>query len=203
MNEIINDAIVHFIIGSSPVITIFIYTIMLHNYYTLTLEEKQEVESDLVLLLFLIPILYGFSMAMLYICLGVIPRKTSNSIYLRFIMSGALSSVIVSLLCFYFIPSYSILMRIDDVSMFHVFVFVFYLVLFYTIGQWIRAQLIYGPTPSKTSTHSVSNDIPLSSVNLPSSQSSSQGPLYHSPLRNNNVSLKTFEQIKKMNEVKK
>lgn len=213
MNEVINDAIVHFIIGASPVVTIFVYIILLHNYYTLTQEEKDEIGSDLVLLFFLLPVLYGIIMAILYICLGSIPRKTSNGIYLRFIISGALASVVVSLLCHYCSTSYNALMKIEDVAMFHVLVFVFYIVFFYTVGQWLRAQLIYGPTPTKSSSsggsmahsssaHPSTPSHPIESLSVPASQQGSQGtPLYHTPPRVD--SLKKFELMKKLNEIKK
>lgn len=146
-----NDAIVHFAIGSCPLITIYPYFILYQSYNRLSEEEKSNVNVSFSTLCITLPILYGILFAVVYHLSSFIPRKVNNSIYLRFVVTGALSSMLVSIFLDYVFNVHRQCLHIDNTMMYHIIVFVFYLVLYYTIGQWFRAQLLYGPgapTPS-------------------------------------------------------
>ncbi len=144
-----NDAIVHFVIGSSPIITIFPYFMLYNAHNRLTDEERKSSRISFQTLCVALPILYGMIFAILYSCCGFIPRKTGNSTYTRFIICGSLTSLLVSLLLHYLFHIHQEWFGIENPNLYHIGTFVFYLVLFYTIGQWLRAQLLYGP-PAKT-----------------------------------------------------
>ena len=167
-----NDAIVHFVIGSSPIITIFPYFMLYNAHNRLPEDDKDECKISFSTLCLGLPFVYGLLFAMLYNCCSFIPRKTKNT-YTRFIVCGALSSMMVSILLHYIFHIHEDWFHVENPSMVHVGTLVFYLVLYYTIGQWVRAQILYGPTPSSPSS-------PPSLSVLPSAPPSAVGK-YNSP----------------------
>lgn len=159
-----NDAIVHFTIGSSPLVTIFPFMILYSAYSKLSDEEKEDSKLSFTGLAVLLPIASGVVFAILYNLLGsIIPRKVQNKLYLRFVVCGALSALVVSMVLQSVFHIHEDWLGIQNPLMFHVLVLGFYLVLYYTIGQWLRHQLLYGPTqPSKSSSPSSSSSTSLS-----------------------------------------
>lgn len=144
-----NDAIVHFVLGSSPIITIFPFLCLANAYEDLTVEEKEESKISPTTLFIVLPILYGVLFAIIYNLLEIIPRKIRND-YMRFVVCGALAASLVSVILHYALNIYHHWFKIENPLMFHVGVFIFYLGVFYTVGQWVRAQVLYGPPKPKS-----------------------------------------------------
>ncbi len=72
-----------------------------------------------------------------------IPRKVGEQ-YTRFIVSGSISSFIVSLLLFYIAPFPGI--DRSNAIITSILTAAGYFVLYYTMGVWLRTQIIYGST---------------------------------------------------------
>lgn len=144
-----NEAVVQFTLGTCPLITIFPFIFLARAYNEMTEDEKETTGISLTSLLIGLPILYGVTFAFLYTGMSFFPRKTSNGIYLRFVMSGGIAGLCMSFILHYFFNIYEEWFHIENVNMIHIFVFLFYLIYFYTIGQWIRYQVLYGPQPPK------------------------------------------------------
>lgn len=166
-----NDAIVHFTIGTCPVITIFPFFILYNVHNRMTDEERENCKISFNTLCLGLPIAYGIIFAMVYSCLSVIPRKTKNT-YTRFVVCGALSSLLISLILHYVFHIHDEWLNIQNPSMAHIGIFIFYLIAFYTIGQWLRSQILYGPSPKAP--------LSSSSIQLPSAPPSAVGKI-HSP----------------------
>ena len=49
---------------------------------------------------------------------------------------------------------------LENPMLFHIGVGIFYLVLFYTIGQWVRGQLLYGPVKKPSTTLKTTSSTP-------------------------------------------
>lgn len=160
-----NEAVVHFTLSTCPLITIFPFVLLTQAYNNLSEEEKENTKVSLTSLLIGLPILFGILHAILYLGMGFVPRKTSEGIYLRFIVSGSITALIISLIMHYIFNIYNEWFEIENINMMHIFVFIFYLIYFYTIGQWIRYQVLYGPPLKKKSSSS------RSSKSSPSSRS--------------------------------
>lgn len=169
-----NDAIVHFTIGSSPIITIFPFLVLYNAYSNLSEEEKTDSRISFTAIVAFLPIVSGIMLAITYKILEkLVTRKTSQGIYLRFVVSGAISALVISLILDYGLHIYQDWLDMDNNTiMFHATVLIFYLILYYTIGQWLRAQLLYGPQkPSSSSSSSKSHSSSSSSSSSGSSSS--------------------------------
>jgi hypothetical protein len=145
-----NDAIVHFVIGSSPILTLFPYIGLYSSFHQLP-DNVQDLEwARFQRASILLPLLSGTFFAILYSTLSIIPRKTKE-VYTRFIVCGALAMTFVSIVYDYVFQIQSEWMHLENTIPFHVLVFIFYLVTYYTVGQWLRGQLLYGPTTTSSS----------------------------------------------------
>jgi len=147
-----NNAIVHFVIGSTPLVTFFIYFILYIVYHRLSDDEKEESKIQFSTLVMILPPLYGILFALLYFFLGMVPEKNKD-IHTRFILAGALSATIVSLILDYVYNIYAHWFHIDNTGLIHIGTFIFYFLFYYTIGEWLRTQILYGPTDVKPTTH--------------------------------------------------
>ena len=180
-----NDAIVHFVIGSSPIITVFPFFILYNAHNRLSEEDKENCKISFNTLCMVIPFLYGTVFAVLYAALSaIIPRKIKN-IYSRFIICGALSAMIISLIMDHILHIHTDWLNIENTNMYHVCTFIFYLILYYTVGQWLRSQILYGPTPKSA---------PSSPSLKPLAPQSAVGKI-HSPSVNS-ASAAKFESLK-------
>jgi drug/metabolite transporter (DMT)-like permease len=167
-----NDAIVHFTIGSSPIVTIFPFMILYSAYGKLTEDEKDESKLSFASLAVGLPIASGIVFALLYNSLGgIIPRKVQNKLYLRFVVCGALTTVVLSLVLHYVFHIHEDWLEIQNPLFSHILVLLFYLLLYFTIGQWLRGQLLYGPQKPSTSSSSGSSSGSGSSSSPPVSTS--------------------------------
>lgn len=147
----LNEELVHFVIGSSMFIVIYPLIYFYYTYSKMTELEKHALSISLESLLLFLPIVYGVLFALLYSVLSIIPRKY-DTFYIRFSVCGALAAVCVSLVLHYGFNVYEEWLECDSPEMCHVGVFSFYLILYLTIGTWLRTQLLYGPQTSTPST---------------------------------------------------
>lgn len=168
-----NDAIVHFTLGTSPLLFLVPYFMIGNAYSQLTEDEKEDSMISFTTLVIGLPIVFGLVFALVYNYLGFIPRKQSKQLYLRFVFSGALAALLVSLLLHYVFHIQDDWMQVENTAMFHGAVFIGYLVYFYTVGQWIRYQVLYGPPSSSSSSSSSGKSKSSSSSSTRSSSSSS------------------------------
>jgi hypothetical protein len=175
-----NDAIVHFVIGSSPIVTIFPYFVVYNAWNKLTPDEKKQTKFSFEDVCVVIPILFGVSFALSYYFLQIIPRKTKD-IYTRYVVCGAIAGVIVSLVCHYVFRIQTEWMGLESPNSSHIIVGIFYLALFYTIGQWLRSQILYGPTAPSSSSSSPSSSSSSSSSSPSSSGGGNPPPSLTSP----------------------
>ncbi len=158
-----NDIVTHFTLGTCPFIFLVPYALIGHAYYQLSEEEKEDATISFTTLVIALPIVFGIIFAVFYNYFKFIPRKTSSSVYLRFVMCGALTAVAVSLLLHYVFHIQDEWMGYENTNMFHGAVFILYFIYFYTIGQWIRYKVLYGPAPVKKSHRSSSSSSSSSS----------------------------------------
>lgn len=187
-----NDAIVHFVLGSSPVITIFPFVMLYTAYNNLTPDERENSRISLSTLCITLPFMYGIIFAMLYNVLSIIPRKTKDT-YTRFVVCGALTALIISLILHYVFQIHTDWLKLENPTIYHIGIFVFYLAVFFTIGQWVRAQVLYGPTSPSSSSSSSSPSSPSSS-HMPV-QPSVNIPKMYSPSVNTAASASKFDAI--------
>ncbi len=181
-----NDAIVHFVIGSSPIVTIFPYFVVYNAWNKLTPDEKSQTKFSFEDVCAVIPILSGFFFAISYYFLQIIPRKTKD-VYTRYVICGAIGGIVVSLACHYVFRIQTEWMGLENPNSSHIIVGIFYLALFYTVGQWLRSQILYGPSqPSSGSSSSGSS----------SSGSSSSGSSSSPPAGLTSPSVTKFDAIK-------
>lgn len=159
-----NDAIVHFVLGSTPIFTTIPLIVLYHGYTKLTDEEKLESKISFGSVAILFPILFGFLFALIYyMTSSIIPRKVRDTIYLRYVLSGSIAALCLSLIAHHIFNIYEDWLEIENPLGWHASIFVLYLILFFSLGQWVRQQVLYGPTP----TASVSMPV-FSSVETPS-----------------------------------
>jgi nitrate/nitrite transporter NarK len=168
-----NDEIVHFVIGSSLFITIFPLLYLYTAFDRLTETEKRKSRISFNLLSICLPIAFGLGFAMMYRLLsGVIPRKTGD-IYTRFIVCGAINALFISLILEHILSIYTDWLKVPNPLLCHLCITLFYLIVFYTLGTWIRAQILYGPQPTSSSSSYSSYSQPSPSYQPSSSPSSS------------------------------
>lgn len=133
-------------------------------------DEKLSLSISLETLLFFLPIVYGILFAVVYRTLSIIPRKY-ETFYIRFAICGALAAVLCSLVLHYGFNFYDEWVECDTPEMCHIAVFAFYLVLYITVGTWLRTQLLYGPQAPSSSSVSGGSTSP---INIPSVSSISK-----------------------------
>lgn len=146
-----DDCIIHFTIGSCPLVTIYPYFMLYQAYNNLTDEEKENSPVSFSTLCITLPVIYGLLLAAVYQLTPFVPRKVNNSIYFRFIVAGAISTTLVSILLQSLFDIHRKWFKVENPINVHIAVFMFYLVFYYTVGQWFRAQILYGvgaPKPS-------------------------------------------------------
>lgn len=154
----LNEEVVHFTIASCVILTIFPMIYFTYLYEQLLPTDKERLKFSCSMFNLLFPITYGVVFAIMYRILFFIPRKfpenadSYSATYVRFVISGAVAIVLISVVVDYFYDVYNIL-NIDAINA-HSVLFVYYLFLFYTIGSWLRMQILYGPAPKKSSSGS-------------------------------------------------
>lgn len=170
-SERINDLIVTFTLTSSPITSIIPLGILYNAYNALTPAELKSVPSFSVLAC-ITPVLFGVFHATMYVMLeNVIPRKVNNNVYLRYIVTGALAAVAIAAVYHAWFNVFVGVMKYENPMVCIASVFVGGLVFFYTIGSWIRYQVLYGPAPSSPPSHTTSH-LPSFMVKASSSEDS-------------------------------
>lgn len=158
LSEKFNDAIVHFVIGSSPIMSIFPFLILYDTYNRLPESERPVQLSTLFLV---IPLIYGLLFAFTYALLyGIIPRKIRDT-YFEFVFCGALSAFLTSIIVDMTWHIYGTVFQEDEPFKYHFAIFAFYFLLYFTFGQWIRAQILFGPPKSSSSSSSSMQSMPI------------------------------------------
>lgn len=162
----IDEEIVHYVIASSIFITMYPLIFVYSGYLHLTPEEQVEKRSVFAGLLFGLPLLFGILFASVYRLLGIVPRKY-NGVYLRYIVAGSVSGFLISLILHYGFHIQDTWLNMENPELSHILTPLFYFVFFYTFGSWIRAQILYGSTPSSsTSSSSPSSSPPKPTTSL-------------------------------------
>lgn len=162
----IDEEIVHYVIASSIFITIYPFIFIYTGYQNLTPLEKEEYSKTFTGLVFALPILFGVLFALGYRLLGFVPRKYNN-IYIRYIVAGATTGFLVSLILHYVFHIQDRWLKMENPEASHLLAPIFYFILFYTFGVWVRAQILYGSAPpSSTSSPSLPKppSIPISTT---------------------------------------
>jgi len=183
--------VVYFIIGTSPFIIIYPWLYLYHAYSKLSLHEKDESVISFETLTLLLPLLFGFGIPLMNRLLELlVPRKIeflNRYIYLRYIVAGTLTSLLISLLFHYVFHIQDKWLRLENPNISHIIVTVFYFIVFIFIGSWLRSHILYG---------SSNNMIVPKSSSQPSSAQSSPMPLNMLPKE------KIFDMLAKKNEIK-
>jgi hypothetical protein len=164
-----NDDVVHFVLGSSIFVSIFPLIVLYTGYNNLTQAQKDESPISFEILAIALPIVYGILTAISYKLLSLVPRKIQDSIYLRYVIAGTVPSIIINFGLQY-LGIHRDWLQMENPSLSYILVPLFYFIYFFTFGQWIRSQLLYGPSePSKSkSSSSSSTVIPSNLIGGPS-----------------------------------
>ena len=144
-----DKALIHFVIGSSPIMMIFPYMLLYHSYHDLTPDEQDSVSIHLETILMTLPLLYGVTFAICFQVFTFIPERTQNGLHPRFILSGGLAAGLVSLIYHYCFRIHTQWLKCDFPHLFHIGVVLFYIMVYYSLGEWIRSQILYGPQPKR------------------------------------------------------
>lgn len=163
----VDEELVHYTIASTLFITLYPFIFIYFGFQNLTPEEKIDQQSKLTLLIFLLPILFGLIFALSYKVMTFIPRKMKN-IYLRFIIAGAWTGFLISVIMQYVFHVQDRWLKMENPEVCHLFAPVFYFVLFYTLGVWMRQQILYGPvsTSSPVQSPGTANSVAVGSKAL-------------------------------------
>jgi hypothetical protein len=135
-----NENLMHFLIGSSVFITIYPMCYLYNLQQQLTEEEKLQVKIPIPLLIMLLPLTFGLLNVCIYQLLELIPRKLGD-IYFRFCVGGAVSALILTIFLQFIIGNLH-----SNIYFFSTLVVVFYGAVYFSIGVWLRTQIIYGST---------------------------------------------------------
>ena len=163
-----DEDLLHFLIGSSIFITIYPFVYLSYAYNKLSEEEIKHLRVRLEAIFVALPFLFGILFAITYRLITFIPRVTNGGLYLRFVVAGALTSLFISLIAHYGFNIQTEWLHMENPNASHIVVPVFYFILFYTIGLWIRAMIRYGtakppkPQPKMTSPISKPTNLSLS-----------------------------------------
>jgi hypothetical protein len=194
------DELLHFTIGSSVFIMIYPLVLLYNAHKHMSQEEIDNTTYGLSLemIIFGLPIAFGLLFAFLYKFLTIIPRKYEE-IYVRFILTGVLTAVTLSLILDYVFDVPHQWLHIDNTLGFHLGVMVFYFVVFYVIGVWLRTQIIYGSTADYLKAIAPSSG---SSSGSSSSKMSSVAPnVMTNPLLSNTISNAKADSMAKFNQI--
>ena len=143
-----NDAIVHLTIGSSPLMTAIPTALLVRAWRSKTPEERAGLRVSLGEVLVGLPLAYGVVCALAYWLLGAIPRKVQGS-YVRFYVTAGLSAAVVSLAAESLFGLHSEWLQVEDPFLVHAGVGLFFVAMYYSVGQWLRHHLLYGPPNAK------------------------------------------------------
>lgn len=193
----LNDAITHFVMAASPLISIYplIYILVMYNRLP-TIIKKQHTHL-LYQIILCTPMLLGLFTAIIYGLIPFVPRKLDSGIYLRFVSSGAIAGFLLSLVYHYVFDVYRKLdIPVEHIQMHIVFTFGFFIV-FYTIGLWQRYQLLQWTPPSE------SMPFPVRSNTTPSNNSTSNGVTGASSTGNIASQLQKLDSIKQSAQINK
>jgi len=146
----VDEELVHYTIASTLFITLYPYIFIYCGYQNLTPDEKEIYQNQFCLLMFLLPVLFGIIFALSYRCMGFIPRKVKD-IYIRFIVAGAWTGFLISLILHYIFHVQDRWLKMESPEICHLLTPIFYFILFYTLGVWMRQQILYGPSPTSPS----------------------------------------------------
>jgi len=172
----IDEELVHYTIASTIFITLYPYIFIYCGYQNLTPEEKELYQTQFTRLMFLLPIMFGMIFALSYKCMGFIPRKVKN-IYIRFIVAGAWTGFLISLILHYIFHVQDRWLKMESPEICHVLTPIFYFILFYTLGVWMRQQILYGPQATASPPVSPATSL-LQKVKTSTSQNNAQGSAY-------------------------
>lgn len=165
-----DDHFVHFVIGSSPFITIYPIIFLYFSYKNLTNVEKDNLKISFETLSVILPVLSGLVFASVFYFLEhfvpIIPRKIQNT-YFRFIVAGTISSTLISILLHYGLNIQDKWLKMDEPISSHVMISVFYTFIFSTIGVWLRNRVLYGPQDQAKTQSAVSK---IHSPSVPTSK---------------------------------
>lgn len=145
-----NDDVVHFVLGSSVFVSIFPLMALYSGYHNLTQSQKENSPISFEVLAITLPITYGILTAISYKLLSFVPRKIQDSIYLRYVVAGVVPCIIINAGLQY-LGIHTDWVQMDNPVLSYLLVPIFYFMFFYTFGQWLRAQILYGPTPKSSS----------------------------------------------------
>lgn len=188
-----NVDIDYFIIGSSPFIVLYPCIYLYHAYSRLTQEEKDDSTISVETLLILLPLLFGGGLVLFNKLLApIIPRKIHDSYYPRFIFAGVLTSFVLSIIFQYIFHIQDTWLHMSNPELSHIIVPVFYLVVFSTLGIWMRAHILYGPATM------YNNILPASSSNAPSPRPIMKLPQIQQPKSTD--SAKVFDKLASINK---
>jgi hypothetical protein len=190
MSDSENMQIIHFIIASSPFILIYPYIYLYHSYSQLSEIEKSESVISFEILALLLPLLAGGGFALTYEMLTpIVPRKIKNT-YFRYIISGIVTSLLISLIFHYGFHIQDKWIKMSTPETSHLLVPLFYTIIFYTLGVWLRSHILYGSSPSNVIA-------PKMAYSMPSSPSISPKPSHIPiPISKNNTEL--YNQLEKL-----
>lgn len=161
-----NDDLVHFILSGSMLTSMYPLIFLYQAYNQLTPIEKELSPISFQTLVLLYPIAFGILCAISYRVLFFIPRKfpldasSWDAYYFRFIFSGALAGLLISLFLDKVWDIHTQWLKIENTSATHLLVFFFHLAIFYSVGAWCRVQVLYGPKPKSSSSSSYMNTKP-------------------------------------------
>ena len=148
-----NDDLVHFTLSSSFFVVMFPLLYLYQAYSNLTETEKKNSKLSFETLALFYPFVFGLIFAIVArIFQFFIPHKI-NEVYVRYILAGGVSALIISLVLDKIFNIHSDWLRLEDTNLAHLISFVFYILLYTFFWVWFRSQILYGPsssTPPKT-----------------------------------------------------
>jgi hypothetical protein len=165
----LNRLLIHFLIPSSILFTMYPMIYLMYCDSRLTREEQESVTISITQLMVWGPILFGVLFVVLYETMTRIPIQIGATTHVRFIVVGALTVGIISLLmdALHVYEQYA---HIEHSTRWvHVWVILFYIVLFSTIGVFLSRHLL---PPSRP---------PLFSPSVPAAPTVSSPPRARAP----------------------
>lgn len=151
-----NDMIVHFVLGSCPVITFIPVAILCSQLHILTPRDRERCIVSPEWIIAVSPLVVGALFAVLYYHAGIVPRKLYGQ-YCRFVLCGAIASTLLTVLIRILLgDTFDVLCGGSIPWAWHGGAFLFYIIYFAMVGQWMRYQVLYGPQPSASTSSSKS-----------------------------------------------
>lgn len=151
------EYLIYVLIASSFFITIYPMVLLQQGYDMLSPREQAAVPISVTTLNLLLPILMGALFPFLYKVIRLMLPRNTGPIHTRYAFTGALCALIVSILYDTVIGMYSQWFGVNPL-MAHVYVFVFYFVVFQVVGMWLYVKINETLAPSSSGiTSSVSH----------------------------------------------